>query len=352
MDQVLKLTIGFYPHRTRKRELRGLGAYRQHIVDLHFPHYNPQIAASGRPAPLSMPADEVRKRTLELIEWNRQHTGFKLTLLLNYLLHDNYAAVVDNVRKEFYPRGVRSFVVADLELIHRLKEALPDCEVQGSCLSHRMTEQELEEERRAGVLLHNPSVNIIRKPQQLRRNHQAGYAQKVIAFEGCLHNCPEENTVHGHRWYLARNLYQEQFYCKNPEITLDPRRLFRANWVTVERLKTLLPCISVVKLPRGRHSILAATRRFLDLYHSGASYDVTEYITSGYLKVIERKIGPLPSHLFTDEFFETIDNCAMNCEEKNCRRCFDLLEQVRAVNGGPRQKPRGLLGRSLARLGI
>lgn len=77
---------------------------------------------------------EARKRTLKLISWNQEHTGFKFTLLLNYLLHDNYKVVVDNVIKEFYPLGIRSFVVADLELIKRLKDALPDCEIQGSCL--------------------------------------------------------------------------------------------------------------------------------------------------------------------------------------------------------------------------
>jgi murein DD-endopeptidase MepM/ murein hydrolase activator NlpD len=90
---------------------------------------------------------EARKRTLVLISWNQKHTGFKLTLLLNYLLHDNYKVVVDNIIKEFYPLGVRSFVVADIELIKRLKDALPDCEVQGSCLSNRLTEEELEEAR-------------------------------------------------------------------------------------------------------------------------------------------------------------------------------------------------------------
>jgi len=331
----LKLTIGFSPHLTKKRHLRGLTAFRQYIYDLHFPHYNPQISSSGRAVNPKISLHEARKRTMKLISWNQEHTGFKLTLLLNYLLHDNYQAVVDNVIKEFYPRGVRSFVVADLELIKRLKDALPDCEIQGSCLSHRMTEEELEEERKEGVLLHNPSVNIIRNPVQLERNHKAGFAQKVIAFEGCHHNCPDESAPYGHRWFLARSLTKDQYLCKNPEVSLDPRVFFKANWVSVARLKTLMPFISVVKLPRGRGSILSVTKKFMHVFNTGASYNIIDFITAGYGDIIERNIGRIPSHLFDDNFFTTVENCTMNCEERGCRLCFDMMEKVREVNGGP-----------------
>jgi hypothetical protein len=332
----LKLTIGFSPNNTRKQHLRGLSAFRQHIYDLHFSHYNPLICASGRRVDPRVSLYEARKRTMDLISWNQRQTGFKLTLLLNYLLHDNYKVVVDNVIKEFYPRGVRSFVVADIELIKRLKDALPDCEIQGSCLSHRMTEEELEEERREGVLLHNPSVNIIRTPAQLERNHNAGFAQKIIAFEGCLHNCPEESTRYGHRWHLARSLHQDQIFCKKPEISLDPRYFFKANWVTVSRLKTLLPFISVVKLPRGRQtSVLSVTKKFMHIFDTDASYNIADFINAGYFDVIDQKIGEIPSHLFDDNFFTTVENCTMNCSERCCRLCFDMMEKIKEVNGGP-----------------
>jgi hypothetical protein len=244
--------------------------------------------------------------------------------------------VVDNVIKEFYPRGVRSFVVADLELIKRMKDALPDCEIQGSCLSHRMTEEELEEERKEGVVLHNPSVNIIRNPAQLERNHKAGFAQKVIAFEGCMHNCPEESTPYGHRWYLARNLHQNQVFCRNPEISLDPRHFFKANWVTVSRLKTLLPFINVVKIPRGRQkSVLSATKDFLHVFDTDASYNIADFMGTGYLSIIDENIGAIPSHLLDDNFFTTVENCTMNCGERGCRLCFDMMERIKEVNGGP-----------------
>lgn len=333
----LKLTIGFSPHYVTKRHLRGLTAYRQYIYDLHFPHYNPQICASGRAVDPRISLHEARKRTLRLISWNHKHTGFKLTLLLNYLPHDNYKAVVDNVVKEFYPRGIRSFVVADIELIKRLKDALPDCEIQGSCLSHRMTEEELEEERKEGVVLHNPSVNIIRRPAQLERNHKAGFTQKIIAFEGCLHECPDEHSPHGHRWYLARSLAKDEYLCKNPDVALDPRYFFKANWVTVSRLKTLLPFIDVVKLPRGRNSVLAVTKKFMRIFDTNASYNVAEFITSGYRDLVEQNIGPIPSHLFDDDFFSAVEDCTMNCDERKCRLCFDMMEKIKAVNGGPKQ---------------
>ncbi len=334
----LKLTIGISPHYTRKRHLRGLEAFRRHIYDLHFPHYHPEISASGRRVNSKISLDDARKKTLNLISWNHQHTGFKLTLLLNYLLHDNYKMVVDNVIKEFYPRGIRSFVVADIELIKRLKDALPDCEIQGSCLSHRMTENELEEERKAGVVLHNPSVNIIRNTAQLERNHKAGFAQKVIAFEGCLHHCPEENARYGHRWYLARNLHQDQIFCTNPAVSLDPRYFFKANWVTVSRLKTLLPFISVVKLPRGQQtSVLAVIKKFMHIFNTDASYNVADFINAGYLNIIGETIGEIPSHLFDDKFFTTVENCTMDCVERSCNLCFDMMEKVKAVNGGPKR---------------
>jgi hypothetical protein len=332
----LKLTIGISPHYTRKRHLRGLTAFRQHIYDLHFPHYNSHICASGRRADPHISVAETRKRTMNLISWNNQHTGFKLTLLLNYLLHDNYEMVVDNVKKEFYPRGIRSFVVADIELIKRLKDALPDCEIQGSCLSHRMTEEELEEERKAGVVLHNPSVNIIRNSAQLERNHQAGFDQKIIAFEGCLHNCPEESATYGHRWYLARSLRQDRIFCKNPDVSLDPRFFFKANWVTVSRLKTLLPFIRVVKLPRGQQaSALSVVKKFMHIFNADASYNIADFINAGYISIIGEKIGKIPSHLFDDDFFTTVENCTMDCSERSCHLCFDMMEKIKAVNGGP-----------------
>ena len=96
------------------------------------------------------------------IEWNAANTRLKLTLLLNYLLHDNYELVLLDFAENYYPRGIRSVVVADLNLIKAIKDRFPDVEVQGSCMSYRLTEEELREEADAGVSIHNPAVEIIR----------------------------------------------------------------------------------------------------------------------------------------------------------------------------------------------
>lgn len=345
MMQNLKLTVGFSPCNTSTKDLTELSLFKQFIYDLHFPHYDPQICASGRVVDSKISRDAARKLTFDLISWNQKHTRFKLTLLLNYLLHDHYQVVVDNIVNEFYPRGVRSFVVADLELIKRLKDALPDCEIQGSCLSHRLTEEELEEERREGVILHNPSVNIIRNPVQLERNHRAGFAQKVIAFEGCLHECPDENTKYGHRWYLARSLEHSGYFCNKAQTISDPRLFLKANWVTVERLKTLLPFIDVVKLPRCQHlSVVSSVKKFMNIFDTGASYNVAEFISAGYRDLLFEKIGWIPSDVFDHEFFDIADNCTMNCEERGCRRCFEMMEKIERFNAG-KKHPKRVMGR-------
>lgn len=346
----LKVTIGFSPQNISKtnqaeavqKNLMEINQYRTHVYDLHFPHYNPQICASGRPVNAAMSLNDARNLTFHMIAWNQENTKFKLTLLLNYLLHDNYKVVVENVAKEFYPRGVRSVVVADLELIKRLKDRMPDLEIQGSCLSHRMTAEELEAERKEGVSLHNPSVNIIRHSDHLRRNAQAGYDSKVIAFEGCLNQCPDENTKYGHRWYLARSLTQESSFCTKPRIASDPRYFFKANWVTVERFKKLMPYIKVVKLPRCRSSISFALSTLIEAFSKGTSYNVVDYIGAGYQMYLARDIGWIPSHLFDDTFFDTLENCRMDCNERRCTLCFEKMGQIKRLS----YKQKRLAGRA------
>lgn len=340
----LKTTIGFSPQNISptnqteaiRNNLSELSGFKQYVYDLHFPHYNPQICASGRPVNSNLSLNEARSLTMEMISWNRKNTGFKLTLLLNYLLHDNYQVVVDNVAGEFYTRGIKSVVVADLELIKRLKDRLPDLEIQGSCLSHRMTEEQLEEERKEGVTLHNPSVNIIRNPEQLASNSRAGYAQKVIAFEGCLNKCPDENSRYGHRWYLARSLTQDSSFCTRTRIASDPRYFFKANWVTVHRFKKLNPYIDVVKLPRCRNSISFALKTFIDAFQNNTPYNVVDFIGAGYQMYLARDIGRIPSHLFDDVFFDTVQGCKMDCQERKCTFCFEKMQQI--INISYKQK--------------
>ncbi len=332
----LKVTIGFSPQNIApanqteaiQKNLTEMSRYSEYIYDLHFPHYNPQICASGRPVNSSVSLDQARNLTMEMISWNQNNSRFKMTLLLNCLLHDNYKVVVNSVAGEFYPRGIKSVVVADIELIKRLKDRLPDLEIQGSCLSHRMTEEELEQERKEGVTMHNPSVNIIRDPEQLKRNALAGYASKVIAFEGCLNKCPDENSKYGHRWYLARSLTQDSSFCTRTRIASDPRYFFKANWVTVNRFKKLSDYIAVVKLPRCRSSISFALDTFINAYRNSTTYNVVDFIGAGYQMYLTRDIGRIPSHLFDDLFFDTVQSCTMDCQERGCRYCFAKMEQI------------------------
>jgi hypothetical protein len=332
----LTFTIGFSPTAISTRNmmqavrdnLTQIHEYAGYVYDLHFPHYNPQVCASGRPMRGDLSLDQARKITFDTIEWNEAHTGFKLTLLLNYLLHDNHKVVVDNFVAEFHPRGINSVVVADLELIKRLKDRLPDLEIQGSCLSHRMTCEELEEERREGVVLHNPSVNIIRDPEQLKKNAEAGYPQKVIVFEGCLNHCPDENSPYGHRWYLGRSLTQESSFCTKTRIARDPRYFFKANWVTARQFKRLMPFITVAKLPRCRSSISFGLTSLIRAVERNEPYNVVDFIGAGYQTFLARDVGYVSSHLFDDVFFDTVQSCRMDCRKRGCTLCFDKMKQI------------------------
>jgi uncharacterized membrane protein (DUF106 family) len=100
------------------------------IFPITIPIFAPAAALSGE-----MGLDQAKRLTMEMIAWNRENTGFTLTLLLNYLLHDNYKIVVGNFVEEFYPMGIRSVVVVDLELIKRLKDRLRQFAVQSTLTS-------------------------------------------------------------------------------------------------------------------------------------------------------------------------------------------------------------------------
>jgi hypothetical protein len=349
----LQLTVGLSPPRYAGRDhradvqrwLTSLTPYRAHIRDVHFAHYNPMVVASGRMPHSFLSLDEAAQLQFHTIQWNQQHTGFRLTLLLNYLLHDHYRLIVDDFARNYYSRGVRSVVVADLNLIKALRDRFPDLLIQGSCLSYRMTEGELAEEARAGVSIHNPAVDIIRNSAQLRRNHAAGFRQKVIFAEGCLHECPAERPKFGHRWHIARGFAYappcEQW------VTQDPRRFLRANWVTIARLKELAPYIDCVKLPRGSAGTSPESPGiggFIELYRTGRTYNVLDYLAAFYREPLRRMVGYIPSSFFDTEFFQTIEACGGQCRERGCRLCYGIIARLqRSIYTYRRQLQRGPL---------
>lgn len=344
----LKLAIGLVPMdqppQQARRWLHGLTEIRPYVHDVHFAHYHPMICASGRTIAQNISLEEARTRLLDLIEYNAVHTRLPLTLLLNYLLHDNRKLVVDNFAVEFYPRGIRSVVLADLDLIKAMKDRFPDVTIQGSCLSYRLTEEELAEEAREGVELHNPAVEIVRDSRQLRKNHQAGFKQKIIMFEGCLHRCPAERMLYGHRWMIARNIpsagegepgndHFARFPGCEEKVIRNPKHFFRANWITLERLKELSAWFDVVKLPRGTVGTSPddhfSVRDFIDLYEHGGSYNVLDYIAVEYGDFLRNTAGYIPSDYFDRQFFETIETCDMQCDRLGCRLCDRLVERIR-----------------------
>ncbi len=334
-----QLTVGFSPLQTIDGDqnfasdgLKNLEQYKDFIYDIHFPHYNPQICASGRELRSDLSLNDARRITLDMLQWNLENSGFRLTLVLNYLLHNNYKVIVDDFARDFYPRGVRSVVVANLDLIKCLKDRFPDLHIQGSCLSNRITEEELAEEQREGVEIHNPAVHIIRMPEQLKRNANAGFRQKIIIFEGCLHHCPDESAEHGHRWYLARSLPYNQDFCLKTKIATDPRYFFKANWVTIRRLKQLLPYIDVIKLPRSFQTPEYNLKNFIHLYKTDTQYNIIDFLGAGYQAHLARDVGWIPSDLFDDRFYETTENCQMDCAQRRCTLCFDLMNQIKRLS--------------------
>ena len=235
MDK-LQLTIGMSPPDRRpprdyladaRNWLSTQAEHRQYIHDVHFAHWNPMIASSGRYTNTFLSLNNLKALQHYAIEWNAANTQLKLTLLLNYLLHENYKLILLDFARNYYSRGIRSVVVADLNLVKAIKDRFPDVQIQGSCLSYRLTEEELQEEADAGVSIHNPSVDIIRDSAQLKRNHLAGFKQKVIVAEGCLHGCPAERPLYGHRWHIARG-FNPTFPACDDWVMKNPKLFFRA----------------------------------------------------------------------------------------------------------------------------
>lgn len=312
------------------------------IHDVHFAHYDPSLIASGR-----YNRNLKRETTLKFIEDVVGKYNIRLTLLMNYLIEKKYDEIIKIFEEDYYSRGIRSVVVADIELIKRLRDKFPDLYIQGSCLSYRLTEEELEEERQAGVDMHNPSVDIIRNTEQLKRNHELGYKQKILVAEGCLHKCPHEKPVGGHRWSIARgkNFYHRKI-CSNV-VRDDIRYFFKANWVTIPRLNKIIDYIDVIKIPRGTLTIsskvideiypksdpidlkIRAIERFLYRLDNNLHHDVMEYNAVTYRPFLVREYGPIPSQYFTDEFFENIEKCNMNCKERGCNICYKIHEKLR-----------------------
>ena len=333
-----QFAIGFFMHDDIKDNINLLKVYNQilpgRIHDVHFAHYDNSILSSGRFI------NKTKPETMFSFIEQASDGPIRLTLLMNYLIEKDYDKVL-TIFDEYYRAGLRSTVIADLELIKRIKQKYPDVYIQGSCLSYRITEEELEEEAKEGVELHNPGVDIIRMPDQLKANHNAGFKQKVLFAEGCLHSCPHERKDHGHRWCIARGEhYKDPFICTNT-VSSNVREFFTANWVTIQRLRQLEPYIEVIKLPRGHLSNAEQTvitgapfsnidklLDFITRYDNNLSHSVLEYNAVAYGPTLKEHLGYVDSTIFDDAFWRASDNCKMQCEKRNCNVCYEYLRKI------------------------
>lgn len=337
----IKIAVGFSIAHTRRdndAKLNKIKKHRSNVYDIHFAHYDPNIMASGR-----FSKNNNKEQTFYVIERALQN-NIKATLLMNYMYHNDYDLIIRDFKENFYPRGIRSVVIADIELIKRMKQTFPDVHIQGSCLSYRMTEDELYEEAIEGVEIHNPAVDIIRDYNQLIANHKAGFKQKVIFSEGCIHRCPHERSYKGHRWHISRNLNWHDTSNCTTMIGKDMRYFYLANWVTIERLKELSDYIDVIKLPRMRDydinndvnltsdcgdPYLFHLDMLIDLYSKdNASYNILELngVMSG--RYLSQKYFNIPSTYFDSDFFNKAGYCGMRCKELNCSKCFKIHKRI------------------------
>ena len=74
---------------------------------------------------------------------------------------------------------------------------------------------------------------------------------------------------------------------------------------------------------------IEAIEDFLYKLDNNLHHDVMEYNAVAYQPFLKRQYGIIPSEYFTDEFFETIEKCNMDCEERNCNICYKIHEKLR-----------------------
>ena len=340
---MFKYAVGYFvadSFETNKLYLDAMEGVKHLLHDIHIAHYDLTEIASGRFISTKNP-----QSTHKFVE-EAVGRDFRLSILINYLLHRDYDRIIKIFDENYYRRGIRSVVVADMELIKRLRDKYPDLYIQGSALSYLSSVSELQEERDAGVDIHNPKVGIIRHPEQIEINHQAGFKQKVMPFEGCFRECRHEKTVGGHRWNTARGTqFRDDTICSR-FIFKDLRHFFRADWVTIQRLHELNDSIEVVKLPRGtnfayakqfqitsvlnKHGAQQANGSIdvIEMVENDAPHDVAKFNCVAYGRVLREIFFEIPSHLFDKEFFDISDSCGMKCEELKCDLCFRKAKEL------------------------
>jgi len=350
MKNLKKFALGFWVDKNVDLSVDILKMYDykfgDRLHDVHFAHYENSVIASGR---FLSGIDE--SKMFDFLNKAQEISSIRLTLLMNYLIEKDYKKIM-RIFKKYYNAGIRSVVIADLELIKRVKQKYPDVFIQGSCLSYRITEEDMYEEAKEGVELHNPAVDIIRIPGQIEANHKAGFKQKVLFAEGCFHKCPFEKSEGGHRWSIARGKeFTHPEMCEK-KIFVDARDFFLANWITINQLKKIEDFIEVVKLPRGQLTEVTKVSKirpkeslvknmedslfnFIQKYDNNEPHDVLDLNSVSYKDILRKNLGYIDSSIFDEEFFERTSTCDKRCRELGCTLCDEKLRQIKKI------QPRG-----------
>lgn len=57
-----------------------------------------------------------------------------------------------------------------------------------------------------------------------------------------------------------------------------------------------------------------------------------DFIGTGYQVYLARDVGWIPSNLFDDLFFDTIQACRLDCRQRGCSLCFEIMNMVKRLN--------------------
>ena len=87
-----------------------------------------------------------------------------------------------------------------------------------------------------------------------------------------------------------------------------------------------------MKLPRGSGGTLLESGdgigRFIELFHSGRTYNLIDYLAAAYVYPFRHLIGYIPSDYFDTEFFETIETCGGRCVQRRCSLCWRIMKRL------------------------
>lgn len=324
----MKISLGYLPY-SREMEttrLEFLSEHKDSIHDIHFAHWNWDDVPSGRPFQAN--EEEVKN----FIEINNSSFGFNLNLLINspFIKDWQFESAVKHFRDYYYPAGVRMVVISNHNYAKLFKDAFPDVKIHGSLISQTLTYRDWEAYRGLYSIF-NPISEIIRMPDTARENCEAGYKQKIIFSEGCIPYCPYVLAPEKEFGVQTKTCY---------ELVEKNLLLFmRGNWVTMDRFKrTILPYVELVKIPRSSIMLrpseenfygLLHVKRFFEIFNSDeADYNILDVMDNIYKRYLVNRYEYIPASLFDDDFFNRTSACHMNCSQRRCYVCYDILEKL------------------------